>query len=88
MSSRSSINFHDNKKDIELLWHIHAELPGAGKKRRYKADVLNRSAIILISACWEAYVEDVSMRVLISYLINLKILVLFLPKSKLLFLES
>ncbi|MBD2111278.1 MULTISPECIES: HEPN domain-containing protein [Cyanophyceae] len=61
MSSRSSINFHDNKKDIELLWHIHAELPGTGKKRRHKADVLNRSAIILISACWEAYIEDVSV---------------------------
>ena len=44
-----------------MLWHINAEVTGSGKGRRHKADVLNRTAIVFISACWESYVEDISM---------------------------
>jgi hypothetical protein len=61
MASQSSTSFHVNKKDVEILWHIHAEVAGLGKGRRHRADVLNRTAIVFISACWESYIEDVCM---------------------------
>lgn len=41
-----------------MLWHIHAEVAGRGKGRKHRADVLNRAAVVFISACWESYVED------------------------------
>ncbi|HAO10585.1 MAG TPA: hypothetical protein DCQ51_05265 [Planktothrix sp. UBA8407] len=61
MTSQASISFHINKKDVEMLWHIHAEVSGSGKGRKHRADVLNRTAIVFISACWESYIEDVCM---------------------------
>jgi RiboL-PSP-HEPN len=61
MASQSSTSFHANKKDVEMLWHIHAEVAGSGKGRKHRADVLNRTAIVFISACWESYIEDVCM---------------------------
>jgi hypothetical protein len=59
MTSQASTSFHINKKDVEMLWHIHAEVSVSGKKRKHKSDVLNRTAIVFISACWESYIEDV-----------------------------
>lgn len=41
-----------------MLWHIHAEVAGRGKGRQHRKDVLNRAAIVFISACWESYIED------------------------------
>jgi hypothetical protein len=61
MVSQSSKNFRVNKKDVEMLWHIHKEVSGSGKGRKHRADVLNRTAIVFISACWESYIEDVCM---------------------------
>lgn len=61
MSSQASIRFSENKKDIEILWHIYAELSGTGKGRKRRADVVTRAAIIFISACWESYIEDVAI---------------------------
>jgi hypothetical protein len=61
MCSQASIRFSENKKDIEILWHIYAEVSGEGKSRKRRADVVNRASIVFISACWESYIEDVAM---------------------------
>jgi RiboL-PSP-HEPN len=61
MPSQASTRFTENKKDIEMLWHIHTEVAGPGKGRKHRVDVLNRSAIVFISACWESYIEDVAV---------------------------
>lgn len=60
MLSKSSARFIENKRDIELLWHIYTDQPGSGKNKKQKQDVVARSAIIFISACWESYVEDIA----------------------------
>ena len=61
MPLQAKLRFDGNKKDILILWHIHAEVAGSGRARRHRVDVLNRAAIIFISACWESYVEDLAM---------------------------
>lgn len=53
-------NFDANKADIDRLWEIHALVAGVGAGRKHQVEVLNRSAIVVITACWEAYVEDVA----------------------------
>lgn len=58
MTSQSSAKFAQSRKDILMLWHIHAEVAGRGKGRKHRADVLNRAVIVFVSACWESYVED------------------------------
>jgi hypothetical protein len=58
MASQASKRFAQSNDDILMLWHIHAEVAGRGKGRKRRADVLNRAAVVFISACWESYVED------------------------------
>lgn len=58
--STARTNFDANKADIDRLWEIHTQVAGAGAGRKHEVEVLNRSAIVFITACWEAYVEDVA----------------------------
>ncbi len=53
-------HFVDNQKDVNQLWEIHETLVGEGPGRKHGVDVLNRAAIVFITACWEAYVEDLA----------------------------
>lgn len=53
-------NFEKNLKHFDRLIQIHGELGGKGLGRRYGLEVLNKSAVILLCACWEAYVEDLA----------------------------
>jgi hypothetical protein len=39
---------------------IHTELGGSGAGRRHRLEVLNKSAVVLLVACWERYVEDLA----------------------------
>jgi len=64
------MRFSENKKDIEILWHIYAEVSGSGTGRKKRADVVTRSAIIFISACWESYIEDVAVEAFDYLLVN------------------
>lgn len=48
--------------DANRLIDIHVDLTGEGPGRRYEVDALNRSAIILAVAAWEAFVEDLAKR--------------------------
>lgn len=61
MSSNAKTAFDAHKLDIDRLWAIHQEVAGAGKGRKYDVEVINRSAIVFITACWESYVEDLAI---------------------------
>jgi RiboL-PSP-HEPN len=60
MSSNAKTKFDQNKKDIDRLWNIHQEITGGGPGRKYDVDVINRAAIVFITACWESFVEDLA----------------------------
>ncbi|KAA0916156.1 hypothetical protein FLO80_10545 [Aquicoccus porphyridii] len=60
MASKARAAFDKNAKDIERLLKVHEEIGGTGPGRRYGLEVLNKSAIVLITAFWEAYCEDVA----------------------------
>jgi hypothetical protein len=53
-------NFRANLEEIRGLLAIHVRLTGVGPGRRRNVGVLNRAGIVLLVACWEAYVEDVA----------------------------
>lgn len=59
MASQARKAFDESSKDILRLLEIHSNLGGEKKGRRYKLEVLNKSAIVLITAIWEAYCEDI-----------------------------
>jgi hypothetical protein len=59
MPSKSRIHFDENCEDVERLLTIHQDLAGNTPGRKYGVEVLNKSAIVLICAYWEAYNEDI-----------------------------
>jgi hypothetical protein len=58
MSSKARKRFDENCKDVERLMKIHQDIAGELPGRKYGVEVLNKSAIVLICAFWEAFVED------------------------------
>ncbi|MDX2141798.1 MAG: HEPN domain-containing protein [Rhodospirillaceae bacterium] len=52
--------FLKNDSEVDRLLQIHTEITGTGPGKREGVEVLNKSAIIMICACWETYVEDVA----------------------------
>lgn len=60
MPSKARKAFDANTKDIERLLELHTKEGGVQKGRRYGLEVLNKSAIVLITAYWEAYCEDIA----------------------------
>ncbi len=52
--------FRNNVKEASRLMEIHKIVAGSGPGRKKDVQVLNKSAIILLLACWEAYVEDLA----------------------------
>jgi hypothetical protein len=59
MGSAARKAFGQNCDDIDLLLEIHGDLGGDAPGRRRRLEVLNKSAIVLITAVWEAYCEDI-----------------------------
>lgn len=53
-------NYHANEKEVLRLLAIHEELTGTGPGRRHNVQILNKSAIVLLTAMWEAFVEDLA----------------------------
>jgi hypothetical protein len=47
-------------ESVGQLLQIHGILGGKGPGRRWGTEVLNKSAVVLLLACWEAYLEDVA----------------------------
>lgn len=60
MPSKAKQGFDQNKKDIDELWVIHESVAGGGVGRKHGVDVLNRSAIVFVTACWESFIEDLA----------------------------
>ncbi len=49
-----------NLKEVKRLLEIHTEVAGSAVGRKHQVEVLNKSGIVLLSACWEAFVEDMA----------------------------
>lgn len=60
MPSKAKNTFDENKEDVDQLWVIHQEVAGQGPGRKHGVEVLNRAAIVFITACWESFVEDLA----------------------------
>lgn len=64
MSSEARSAFDKSAEDVERLLEIHSDYGGNAQGRRFQLEVLNKSAIVLITAIWEAYCEDVATEAL------------------------
>lgn len=73
MRSEARADFAENSQDVQNLLRIHSRLTQPGPGRKYAVDILNRSAIVFITACWEAYIEDVCREVFNSLMDDCKV---------------
>lgn len=64
MPSKARIAFKENANDIERLIELHTDTGGMAKGRRFGLEVLNKSAIVLLTSFWEAYCEDIAAEAL------------------------
>jgi len=49
-----------NMAEVDRLLSIHEQLAGNSPGRKRDVQVLNKSSLVLLLACWEAYVEDMA----------------------------
>lgn len=49
---------------VTRLLEIHALVGGSGRGRRHNLEILNKSAVVLTCAYWEAFVEDLAAETL------------------------
>ena len=54
------ISLRYNLDEINRLLEIHTEIAGSGPGYKHNVQVLNKSAVVLLLACWEAYIEDLA----------------------------
>lgn len=64
MATKARIALNDNLKDVERLLELHTQEGGDAPGRRHGLEVLNKSAIVLITSYWEAYCEDLAAEAL------------------------
>ncbi|MBA4137148.1 MAG: hypothetical protein C0518_07515 [Opitutus sp.] len=64
MPSKAYLAFAENAKDIERLLELHKDKGGLERGRRFGLEVLNKSAIVLLTSFWEAYCEDIAAEAL------------------------
>jgi hypothetical protein len=60
MPSQARVAFENNCRDVERLMEIHGDLAGDTLGCKHGVEVLNKSAIVLMCAVWEAYCEDLA----------------------------
>lgn len=60
MASKARAAFDKNCADIDRLMEIHTDYGGTGAGYRNQLEVLNKSAVVLLCAIWEAYCEDIA----------------------------
>lgn len=51
-------NFFDNLKEVRELLTIHEKIAGKKQGRKSQVETLNKSGVVLLTACWETYVEE------------------------------
>ncbi len=54
------LNLFKNLDEVHRLLEIHTKMSGKGAGYKHNVEVLNKSAIVLLVACWEAFVEDLA----------------------------
>jgi hypothetical protein len=69
VASKARAAFDKNCEDIDRLLEVHTSLTGTGPGRRRQVEVLHKAAIVLVTAFWEAYCEDVAAEAL-SHLVQ------------------
>lgn len=50
----------ENARAVTRLTDIHEQLAGKSPGRKYGVEVLNKSAIVLLVACWESFIETLA----------------------------
>jgi hypothetical protein len=58
MVSKHVGNFFKNLDEVKRLITIHEKITGKNVGYKTNVEVLNKSSIVLLVACWEAYIED------------------------------
>ena len=53
-------NLLANVDEVLQLVAIHETISGTSRGRRYDVEALNKSGVVLLVACWEAYIEDLA----------------------------
>ncbi len=59
-------------KDVDQLLAIHGDKAGDRPGRKHGVEVLNKSAVMLMTACWEAFCEDLCQEAVNFLLENVK----------------
>lgn len=59
--------FTSNRADVDRLMQLHRDISGSAPGRKYGVAVLNKSAVVLLCAAWEAYCEDIVSEVVQHY---------------------
>jgi len=59
MPSNAYKAFRENAEDVTKLLSLHEGEGGTKPGRRFGLEVLNKSAVVLITSYWEAYCEDI-----------------------------
>ena len=67
--SKASLGFLEKMADVKRLMDIHTELGGTEKGQRVGLEPLNRSGIVLLTAVWEGYCEDLASEA-VSHLVD------------------
>lgn len=49
-----------NIAEVQRLLEIHEKMAGSSPGRKHNVEVLNKSAVVLLVACWEAFIEDLA----------------------------
>ena len=70
MASKARKAIDENVKDITRLLQLHQDEGGTEQGRRYGLEVLNKSAIVLLTSFWEAYCEDIAEEALLHIVEN------------------
>jgi hypothetical protein len=50
--------FIENTEEVGALIALHEKHTGTDAGRRFGVEILNKSGVVLLTACWEAFVED------------------------------
>ena len=51
-------SFIENMDEVGNLVALHERHTGTAAGRRFGVEILNKSGIVLLTACWEAFIED------------------------------
>ena len=60
LTNKHTNRFNENLDEVDRLRQIHRRITTKGPGRKHDVEVLHKSGIVLLVACWEAFVEDLA----------------------------